>query len=88
MKIMKYQHLLPLSKLRIDCKKILPIEMKTKTELFIPQVPPLLPSLDLAIKLQTQSFKEIVSSDQKTLWTNVRFIVFSFLFLFFYQNLS
>jgi hypothetical protein len=48
-------------------------EIKVETEGFIPKAPPLPPSLDLAIKLQTQSRKTaIVSPDQGTLWANVR----------------
>ncbi|CAF0918895.1 unnamed protein product [Rotaria sp. Silwood1] len=46
------------------------IEIKADTKVSIPQAPPLPNSFDLAIKLQSKSFKTaIISPDQETLWS-------------------
>jgi hypothetical protein len=49
-----------------------PIEVKTVTQGFVPPAPPLPPSLDLAIKLQSLK-TAIASPDQATLWATVRY---------------
>lgn len=48
------------------------IEIKTETDIRIPPAPPLPPSLDLAIKLQSQINKtSIQTPNQGSLWANV-----------------
>jgi hypothetical protein len=48
------------------------IDVKIEKDISIPKAPPLPPSLDLAIKLQSQSLKPaIVTPDRETLWANV-----------------
>jgi hypothetical protein len=63
---------IPIEMIKNENRKI---ENKTssETDVRIPPAPPLPPSLDLAIKLQTEFKKSIVPSpNQNTLWVKVR----------------